>query len=183
MFECSVDRSLVRAGILTDEDRVELLEGAIVQKHRKTPGHSFSTRTVRRELQDLPLPECFVDCQDPITTEDSEPEPDVSVIRGDIRDYFERHPLACEVPLIVEVADSSLRQDRELKKRIYARASMPVYWLVNLIDRRIEVYADPTGPAERPDYRERQNFGPADVLPVFIDGNEIGRLNVADLLP
>jgi Uma2 family endonuclease len=185
MYPCSVERyhAMVRAGILTDEDRVELLEGAIVEKHRKTPAHSFSTRTVREELQRLYLPKCFVGCQDPVTTEDSEPEPDVSVIRGKIRDYSERHPLAAEVSLVVEVADSTLERDQSLKKRIYARAGVPVYWIVNLIDHQIEVYTGSTASSKQPGYRQRCDYRSDDLLPVVIDCKEIGRLNVADLLP
>lgn len=118
-----------------------------------------------------------------MTTSDSEPEPDLGIIRGDIRNCVDHHPGPADSALIVEIADSSLRRDRGRKKRIYAGAAVRVYWIVNLVDRQIEVYTDPTGPGDKPDYRQHDDFGPGSAVPVVIDGKEIGRLNVADLLP
>jgi Uma2 family endonuclease len=85
--------------------------------------------------------------------------------------------------LIVEVADSSLRRDRVFKKRLYAAAGILVYWVVNLPEARIEVYTDPSGPIERPDYHQRRDYGQSDTVPVLIDGVEVGRLPVHELLP
>ena len=85
--------------------------------------------------------------------------------------------------LLVEVSDSSLRQDQKTKKRLYARAAVPVYWILNLEDSRLEVYAEPSGPADEPDYRQHQDYGPDVAVPVVIDGREVGRLTVRDLLP
>jgi Uma2 family endonuclease len=84
---------------------------------------------------------------------------------------------------VVEVADTTLRTDRGTKKRIYARAGILVYWIVNLVDRRIEVYMEPSGARRKPDYRRQQEYGPADEIPVVLDGVEIGRVPVHDLLP
>ena len=80
------------------------------------------------------------------------------VIRGQTRDYLEHHPLARELALIVAVSDSSLRHDRGFKKAIDAGAAIPAYWIINLIDRRVEVYTDPTGAADQPDFRQRRDF-------------------------
>lgn len=85
--------------------------------------------------------------------------------------------------MVVEVADSTLEYDRTIKKQIYAHARIPVYWIVNLVDRLIEVYTDPSGPAEAPDYREHRDYLPEDEIPVILEGQEIGRLAVRDLLP
>jgi putative restriction endonuclease len=85
--------------------------------------------------------------------------------------------------LIAEVADSSLRRDRGWKKRLYARARVAVYWIVNLVDRQIEVYTEPTGPVKRPDYRQRADYKPGDKVPVVLDGREVARLAVNDILP
>ena len=79
----------------------------------------------------------FLNVQDPITTPESLPEPDAAVIRGSRRDYRERRPMAADVGLIIEVADTSLAQDRGTKKRVYARVGIPVYWIVNLNTSRI----------------------------------------------
>jgi Uma2 family endonuclease len=81
------------------------------------------------------------------------------------------------------VSDSSLAQDRGVKKRLYAAARIPVYWIVNLLERQIEVYTDPSGPADQPDYRNRQDFAVSDSVPFVIDGRELGRIAVVDLLP
>ena len=105
------------------------------------------------------------------------------VIRGQPRDYLEHHPLARELALVVEVSDSSLGHDRGFKKAIYAAAAIAVYWIINLVDRQVEVYTDPTGPADPPDYRQPQDFGPADEVPVVIAGREVARIPVRELLP
>ncbi|HZF40717.1 MAG TPA: Uma2 family endonuclease, partial [Blastocatellia bacterium] len=121
--------------------------------------------------------------QEPITTEDSEPEPDVAVIRGAPRDYLERHPGPDDVALVIEVSDTTLRRDRGLKKRIYARAGIQVYWIINLLENQIEVYTEPAGEAEESDYQRRQDCFPDDEIPVVIEGREVGRLAARDILP
>jgi Uma2 family endonuclease len=76
-----------------------------------------------------------------------------------------------------------LNRDRTLKKRVYAAAGVPVYWILNLIDRRIEVHTVPSGPAEEPDYRERRDYGEAEFVALTLDGAEAGRIAVRDVLP
>lgn len=174
---------MVRAGILTDDDPVELLEGWLITKMPKNPPHRLTTKLTREALASLLPPGWYVDAQEPITTEDSEPEPDVVIVRGEPRQYHDRHPQAHEVPMVVEVADTTLQRDRTLKKRLYARAGIPVYWIINLPERQVEIYTAPSGPAEHPDYQQRQDYGPTDEAVVVIEGREIGRLAVRDLLP
>jgi Uma2 family endonuclease len=185
VWRLSVDQyhAMIRAGILTDDDPVELLEGFLVAKMAKNPPHILAKRLFRRALEQVIPASFFVDEEDPVTTDDSEPEPDVAVFRGTPRDYPDRHPGPQDTALVVEISDSSLGRDRNRKKRIYARASVPVYWIVNLVDRQVEVYTDPTGPADKPDYRQRKDHGPAETVPVVVDGREVGRLTVGDLLP
>ncbi|HEX5083086.1 MAG TPA: Uma2 family endonuclease, partial [Blastocatellia bacterium] len=98
-------------------------------------------------------------------------------------DYVEHHPGPNDVPLVIEVSDSTLRRDRGLKKRIYARAGIQVYWIINLLENCIEVYTEPTGNVEEPDYQRRQGYSPDDEMPVVIEGKEIGRLAARELLP
>jgi Uma2 family endonuclease len=174
---------MIQAGILTDDDPVELLEGWLVQKMGKNPPHTFSTYQLRKALERVVPTGWFVDSQEPVTDETSEPEPDARVVRGEPRDYLQRHPEPRDTSLLGEVSNSSLRRDRGFKKRIYARASIAVYWIVNLVDRQVEVYTDPTGPADVPDYRQRQDYQPGQEVPVVIDGREVGRVSVAELLP
>jgi len=174
---------MIRAGILTDDDPVELLEGWLVVKMPKNPPHRLVTGLTRSALERLLPGGWYVDAQEPVTTETSEPEPDVVVVRGERRQYADHHPGPQDLALVVEVSDATLPRDRGLKKRVYARNSIPVYWIVNLVDGQVEVYTDPTGPAEQPDYRQRQDYQPADELPLTIEGKEVGRVLVRELLP
>lgn len=175
--------AMINADILTEDHPVELLEGVLVEKTAKKSPHRVATGLTRKALDRILPPGWYVDSQEPITTSDSEPEPDVYAARGDTRDYRDRHPGPGDVALLVEVADSSLARDRGPKKRIYARARIPVYWIVNLIDRQIEVHTDPTGPAELPDYRQRQIFKPGESVPVVLDAKEVGTIEVNAILP
>lgn len=185
IYRLSVEQyhEMVRSGILDHGARVEFLEGCLVAKMTKHPPHELAKGLVFDALLRI-LPEaCFLLMETPVTTGDSEPEPDVVLVRGQRRDYRDRHPRPEEVALVVEVSDSSLALDRASKARIYARAGIPAYWLVNLVDRRVEVHSDPTGPAEAPAYRHRAELGPGAEVPVVIGGREVGRIAVADLLP
>jgi len=175
--------AMVDAGILIEDDPVELLEGLLVQKLRKSPRHVFATGSVRRGLERLAPPEWHVDTHELVVTTDSVAETDVMLVRGRRRDYLERHPGPRDVPLIVEVADRTLGRDRRIKKRLYARAGIPAYWIVNLVDLRIEVYTEPSGSAREPDYRQCRDYGPEDTIPVLLEGAEVGTVPVRDLLP
>ena len=185
LWRLSVDQyhQMIRAGILTEDDRVELLEGLLVTKMTKNPPHIVATDLLQAALPRIVPAGWFVSMQNPVTTEDSESEPDGRVVRGHPRDYVGRRAGPSDVALVVEVADTSLASDQGVKKRIYARAGIPYYWIVNLLDCRLEVFSDPTGPAAEPDYRRRQDFGPADAVSLVIEGREVGHLDVSELLP
>ncbi len=176
-------RAMSDLEILTTEDRSELLEGWLVAKMSKKPPHTISKgATLRFFIRLVPLG-WYVAVEDPVTAVDSEPEPDLSIVRGDVRDYREEAPGPAHVALIVEVADSSLGIDRSIKKRLYTRSGFPLYWLINRVDHRIEVYSQPTGQIEEPDYLRREDLGPDDMIPLVIDGQEVARIAVRDLLP
>lgn len=170
---------MIAAGILTSGDPVELLEGILVTKMAKNPPHSLATQLIRDALANIFSSEWCVSAQEPITLADSEPEPDVAVAQGDRRRYASRHPSAEDTALVVEVADSSLSLDRKLKKRIYAAAGIPVYWIVNLTKQRIEIYSEPSGS----EYQQRTDYDIDAEVPVVIEGQEISRLAVKELLP
>lgn len=185
IWRLSVDRyeRMVAAGVITPDDRVELLEGILVNKMSKSPVHSLSVNLVCDALRPLLPNGWHLRSEQPIRMDDSEPEPDAVVIRGVARDYGARHPIPAEVPLIIEVADSSLRRDREDKRRIYARNAIAVYWIVNVADRLIDVFTDPSGPVLTPDYATTTTYKPGDAVPVVLAGNSVGTVNVNDLLP
>ena len=175
--------ALAREGILTDDDPVELLEGLLVCKMTKYRPHTMATGLLRDALAEIVALEYYVDAQEPVTTSDSEPEPDLLVVRGTRRDYTDRQPGPDEVVMVVEVADTTLRRDRGVKKRIYAAAGLPTYWIVNLKERQIEVYTGPTGRTKRPTYTQRQDYRPEETIPVVIDNTEVGRIRVQEVLP
>jgi len=173
---------MIESGILTEDDPVELLEGWLVTKMPKNRRHSLSTRFTREALESIIPQGWYVDSQEPITTLDSEPEPDVIVVRGNPRDYAERHPAPADVALVVEVADATLRRDRTLKLRIYASAGIPVYWILNLPDQQLETYGNPTGEGARAHYTQQAIYRMTDTVPVVIDGQEVGQLAVQALI-
>jgi len=117
-----------------------------------------------------------------MTTADSEPEPDVLVIQGNLRDYTERQPLAEEVALVVEVSDATLQRDRTLKLRVYAQARIPIYWILNLQDRQLEIHSDPGEADGKVTYRQTAIYHDSYDAPLVIGGQEIARLKVSDLL-
>ncbi len=145
----------------------------------KKPAHSFTTQEARDGLAQVLPPGWLVNLQEPITTADSEPETDLAVVRGDRRRFRKRHPGPKDVGLVAEVADTTLQRDRGPKKRI--RALIPVYWIINLAKKNVEVYTEPTGPAPKPDYRQRHDYHHGEEIPLRLHGKEIGRLAVADL--
>ena len=175
--------AIIQAGILTDDDSVELLEGWLVFKMPKNPPHRATTRLVRTALENILPAGWYVDSQEPITLSNSEPEPDIVVVRGDTRQYLDRHPGAEDIALIIEVSDTTLERDRTVKKRIYARAGISIYWIVNLVEEQVEVYSQPLVEVEQPDYSQRLDFGRSAVIPIIIEGIGIGAIAVDALLP
>jgi len=174
---------MIRLGIITDDDRCELLEGVVVAKMGKNPPHVGVTHLIFAALFRL-LPEGWSVTQEaPFRTTDSLPEPDCAVLRGSIRDYMQKTPDSTDLAFVVEVSNTSLARDRGRKRRAYARAGIPIYWLANLKDGRLEYHTDPTGPDPNPAYRKVEFFGPDDSVPVVIEGREIGRIAVRDIFP
>lgn len=133
---------LGECGILSAEDRVELLEGWIVPKMNQRPAHRYVVGVLNQWLQQNLAQGFIALCQLPITTERSEPEPDLVVVRGNHEAYRDRHPRGGDCRLVIEVADTSVDRDR-LKALIYASAGVTEYWLLNLVDRQLERYTCP----------------------------------------
>lgn len=176
--------SMIENGILGSDDRLELLDGYLVDKIPNNPTHYGSIQLIEDALDRL-LPAgswCFR-VQGPITLSKSEPEPDLVVAHGGRRDYLSRHPGPQDVLLLVEVADSTLKQDQTTKQEIYARASIGVYWIVNLVQNVVEVYTMPTGPQSEPVYRRREVYNRSDMIPLEFGGKVVANVPVADMLP
>lgn len=174
---------LIDEGILCEDDPVELLDGLLVVREPKHSPHSTATSLVDEALRAVFGPGWVVRVQEPVAASRwSEPEPDVAVVPGGPRDYLAEHPT--RPALIVEIAQSSLRLDRTRKAAIYARAGVEDYWIVNLVDRVLEVQREPARlePARRRwGYRSIQTLGPTDVVSPLVA--PAGRITVADLLP
>lgn len=142
----SVDQyhRMIEGGVLLDGDPLELYEGVLVEKMTEGPSHSFRITQIARLLIRLVGDGPWqVRVQHPISTDDSEPEPDLAVV-ADL-DYSQRHPSGSEVAVVIEVAGSSLIRDRSTKQRIYARAGITQYVIVNLVNGAVESYTEPSG--------------------------------------
>ena len=131
-------------GVLTPEDRVELLEGWIVKKMNQRPAHGFVARVLSAWLQSNMSAGWLAQCQLPITTDRSEPEPDLAVVHGVHADFRGRHPSGKECALVIEVADSLVLKDRA-KASIYAAGGVAEYWIVNLAENQLEKFAEAEG--------------------------------------
>lgn len=178
---------MVRNGTLGEEDKVELHEGYIVYKKPINPPHDNAV-DVLAELLGLMVPSGWrVRSQGTAKLTESRPEPDVALARGNRKTFANRHPEPADFGLVVEVSESSLARDELDKARIYARDSIPVYWVVNLVDRRVEVFTDPSGPEQpggpEPHYRARQDYPAGTAVPVVLDGATVGTIAVDELMP
>jgi Uma2 family endonuclease len=172
---------MIEAGVLGPGDRAELLEGWIVAKMAHNPPHATALTRLTRKFARL-LPDAWVlRIQLPLTTRESEPEPDATVVRGPEDEYEKRHPGPRDVGLVIEISDTTLDQDLGPKLRLYARSRIPCYWVINLVDRRIEVYTEPRG-GRSPSYQRRQDYAEGDAVPVVIGGDDFGTMAVRDLL-
>jgi Uma2 family endonuclease len=134
--------AMAECGIVSPDDRVELLDGLIVAMAPQSPRHAATVSRVHEILMRNLGPGVYVRAQSSLPMDDQcVPEPDVAVFPGTHADYFDEHPN--ETHLVVEVADSSVLQDRITKATIYARKGIPCYWLVNLRDHCVEVFRKP----------------------------------------
>jgi Uma2 family endonuclease len=181
---------MVRNGTLDEDDKVELLEGYVVYKMPINLPHDNAVDVLAELLTKMVPAGWRVRSQATAKLSGSRPEPDVAIARGDRKTFANKHPEPADFALVVEVADSSLARDELDKTRIYARDAIPVYWVVNLVDRRVEVFTDPTGPtpppgAADPDphYRARTDYPAGSAVPVALDGVTVGTVPVDDLLP
>jgi Uma2 family endonuclease len=173
---------MIAAGVLKEGAKVELIEGLLVQKMTRSPRHEVSLSRITRRLARLLPDEWLLRVQSAVTLRRSEPEPDVTIARGPEDRYARRHPGPRDIVLLIEVAESSLQEDRTTQATIYADARIPEYWIVNTVHNQVEVYTGPRG-GRAPAYRQRRDYGPDDEIPLVLEGQEITRLRVRDLLP
>ena len=174
---------MVEGGIFPPGERAELIDGEILAMTPQGSAHATAVRLTEEALRSAFGPGCDVRVQMPLALDpSSEPEPDVTVVPGSPRDYRDAHPASAL--LVVEVADTTLSYDRAQKGSLYARAGLREFWVVNLLDRRLEAHRDPIRQADGHygwGYRTVEHYASGDSL--FPLAAPQSRVAVADLLP
>jgi Uma2 family endonuclease len=177
---------MIKLGILTEQDRVFLWKGQLLEKMTKERPHSLAVMRLCKALERLVAAHsCYVEQEQAIQLvrrRDTIPEPDVKVVRGCMEDYTSI-PTSRDVPLVVEVSDTTLRFDRGPKQRLYAVESIPEYWVADVNGRWIEVFTQPTGPQSPTGYQMRMIYRKGDSVPVRLDGNIVGHVSVDEIFP
>lgn len=169
---------MIEHGILTTEDNVELLNGVIVKKMTKGIKHAALNDLIAEVFREHLGNRAVIRNQNPIILDDySEPEPDIVLCEPPRQTYFERHPAPEDILLIVEIADTTLKNDREVKGLAYARAGILQFILVNLNNNTIENYRQPSCDG----YQNRETLYSGEVL--SLNAFPEIQINVNDLLP
>ena len=173
---------LVDLGFFTENDRIELIRGEIINMAPKRTLHSVCNSILFGELYKLLGDRANVRGQEPITLpSNSEPEPDVVIAQKKADNYLSAHPTANDIILIIEISDSTLRYDREIKSSLYAEANINYYWIVNLANNYLEVYTNPFNDNKGNFYYRNKNiFLPDDSIEIP-DFNV--RLDLKDFFP
>ncbi|MEO1670959.1 MAG: Uma2 family endonuclease, partial [Cyanobacteria bacterium J06631_2] len=144
LFTIDEYHKLVDIGFFTENDRIELIRGEIVEMAPKRTPHSVCNSILWKRLYELIGRQAEIRVQEPITLpSNSEPEPDVIIARKKDDNYLAAHPTVEDIILVIEISDSTLKYDRETKLSLYAEAGINNYWIVNLVDRNLEVYRNP----------------------------------------
>ncbi|WP_439630748.1 Uma2 family endonuclease [Gemmata sp.] len=181
-FTLAEYHKLIELGVFMDGEPYELLEGNLVHKMSRGTPHDTTLDLLEEVLaRCLPQP-WYPRTQKALTLADSEPEPDIAIVPGPRRRYSNGHPTPAEARLLIEVSASSLLVDRHDKGSIYAGAGVPVYWVVNVADKVIEVYTQPGGTGEAAAYAACDVFPVGASVPVVLDGATVGTVAVADVM-
>ena len=170
--------AMIDAGILTEYDRVELINGELINKYPGTSverngknlkmspigtKHAAHVKRLTSLLYRFLPEEIVVGIQDPIKlNSNSEPEPDISILKADPDFYENQHPKAEDIIVVVEVSDTTLEFDRDVKGKLYASSGIGIYWVIDIFDQVIEVYTQP----ENGQYKLRQLILPTDQLKI-----------------
>ncbi len=173
--------AMVASGTLKERRGIQLINGLLVKKMTQNPPHAIAYTLCGDQIGRFIPPGWHLRSALPIRlpSQSSEPEPDHCIVRGGIRDYLAGHPGPVQIAMVIEVSDSSLAEDRELGARVYGPAGIPVYWIVNLVDRQVEVHSNP-GPSG---YGSRRDHAAGDTIPLAIGGQIVGEIAVVDILP
>src|SRR5262245_44468982 len=169
--------TMIDAGVFRDDDHVELLGGLLVDKMTTNDPHDFAVDQLGAILvQGIPVEWIARQEKSVVLGRFWRPEPDLAIARGPRERYRSRAPKLADLGLLIEVADSSYLKDRGTKWRKYASAKVPVYWIVNLAQRQIEVYSAPSGRGKSAAYHDAKIYGPDEEVPVTLVGRELVRI-------
>jgi len=137
---------MVDAGVFEPGSRVELIRGELIEQMAPIGTlHTSTTARIMRVLLRSLGDRAHVNCQTPVTLpDDSEPEPDFTVARPDARSYFDHHPYPQDLLLVIEIAESSLDFDREVKAPLYGQSGVGEYWIVDAVNRVVRIYREPS---------------------------------------
>ncbi|MFN6482355.1 MULTISPECIES: Uma2 family endonuclease [unclassified Nostoc] len=131
-------------GFFHEDDHIELINGEIIEMASKGKAHETCLRKLLKELPKILGDKATLQSQAPITLPpNSEPEPDFAIVQNRTDDYLSAHPKAADVLLVMEVSDSSLAYDQDVKIPLYAKADITNYWIFNLFDNYLEAYSEP----------------------------------------
>jgi Uma2 family endonuclease len=175
LFTVEEYKRMIDAGVFNEDERIELIRGEIVKMPPISDGHAGSVGRLTMQLAQRVGNKAIVWVQNPVELANNErPQPDVTLLKW--QDYGVKRPAtAADVLLIIEVAETSVRRDRGVKRALYAQAGIPEYWIVNLRSKVIEVYTDPAEGA----YRQMRHVKVGDTLTLPA---ELGELAVGDIL-
>ncbi len=173
---------MIGAGLFPDRARVELLGGVLCRKMTKNDPHDFAVDLLGATLNRLLEPAWFArEEKSVVLGKFWRPEPDIAVVRAPRERYRDRAPRAADLGLLIEVSDVSYATDRGVKWRRYAAVGVSTYWIVNLAQKRIEVYGRPSGRGRAAAFQDVAFYGADGEVPLVLDGRELGCIAVKDL--
>jgi hypothetical protein len=174
---------MIDAGVFLEGPKLELIEGMLVSKMTQNPPHNFCVGEFMDFLQESIPDSWHLQVQSALAVLNSRPEPDLAVLPFPRRDLGLRHPRGDETALVVEVADTSLEYDRGVKARLYAAGRVPVYVIVNLPERTVEIYTHPDGAGETAHYRALRTVGETERFALQLAGHDFPEILTRDLFP
>jgi Uma2 family endonuclease len=176
---------MAAAGVFGPDPKLELIDGTVIDKMTKKPPHVAASLALDRWLHRNAPPGFVAACEAPLTIAErqAEPEPDAMIVRGDPLDFGSRRITPADVHLVVEISESSLEVDRGTKLALYASVGIPAYWILNLAERQLEIYSRPFTRSGMSGYSVIRLLGEAEDAPLEIEGQEVGRVTVRELLP
>ncbi len=182
-FSIAEYHKMGEVGIFSEDERVELIEGVIIQMSLIGSKHAATVNKLAQFFYSRLSPsEATIAAQNPVVLDDgTEPQPDISVLKPKDDAYASAHPRPDDVLLIVEAADTTLEDDRAVKLPRYAAVGIPEVWIVNIPERKIEVYRIPIGKKEDAEYKIQVKYREGEMLNPEAFPNV--KIDVADVLP